>query len=103
MLQKSRPAPCLVLSASSMMWSMVVEVRQIKPRVLRLSLVEESAESRRDHFDWKIAEGPDDLITQVGRSLLTNTDWAIDGNVAVRVQPAQEGDSEYLALCWCSG
>jgi hypothetical protein len=102
-IAKTKSAPCLILSASSMMCSMDVEVHRIKPGMLRLSLIEDSAKSRRDHFDWKIVEGPDDLITQVGRSLLTNTDWEIAGNVPVRVRPAQEGDAEYLTLCWCNG
>jgi hypothetical protein len=56
---------------------------------------------RRDHFDWKIVEGPDDLITQVGRALLGITDWSIAGHAPVGVRPANEGDAEFLELCWC--
>ncbi|HIF50445.1 MAG TPA: hypothetical protein EYQ42_02730 [Thiotrichaceae bacterium] len=92
----------LRLSASTMMWSMDINVTPISETSIELVLTENSYSSRSEEFDWQVIEPAFDLITQVGKALLDTPDWWIEGSVPVSVEPGSSIDEDYLTLCWCN-
>ena len=89
------------LSASTMMWSMDVDVTMTSKKKLKLVLVENSEAGRTESDTWKFIDPPYDFISQVGKYFIEASDWRISGHVPVHVTTGTEVDSAYLSMCWC--
>ena len=59
------PIDNIRLSASTMMWSMDIDVSLVSEDKLRLVLKEESVSSRTETIEWDVSEPPYDLFSQV--------------------------------------
>jgi hypothetical protein len=91
----------LRISASTMMWSMNIDVFIGSSKKIELTLVESSVSSRTENIEWEFSDPPYDLITEVGKFLIDSGDWRISGFVPVSVMPGTNIDGEFLAVCWC--
>ena len=89
------------VSASSMVWSVDIDVTIDSPESIQLTLVENSVSSRTESIEWEFSDPPRDLITQIGKFLIESVDWRISGLVPVSVTPGTNIDDEFLAVCWC--
>ena len=87
------------VSASSMMWSLDIDVTIDSPESIQLTLVENSGSSRTESIEWEFSDPPHDLITQIGKFLIESVDWRISGLVPVSVTPGTNIDDEFLAVC----
>ena len=90
------------ISASSMMWSMDIDVTVVSSKRISLKLVENGVSSRTEEAEWEFTDPTYDLFSQIGLFLLDSGDWRISGLVPVFVLPESKIDGEFLSVCWCA-